>query len=84
MSFYFSDPDITLDGTGTQTLDKTGDGNLTFSLTQNTATNRFLSIAATNAGSGESKIFITAEDVVNISASDANGDVVIENFKVPE
>ena len=79
---YFSDPDITLDGTGTQTLDKTGDGNLTFSLTQNTATNRFLSIAATNAGSGESKIFITAEDVVNISASDANGDVVIENFKV--
>ena len=32
---YFSDADITLDGGVNQTLDKTGDGTLTFQLTQN-------------------------------------------------
>ena len=50
---YFSDPDITLDGATSQTLDKSGDGNLTFSLTQNAASARNLSITSTNAGSGE-------------------------------
>ena len=48
----FPDPDITLDGATAQVLDKSGNGNLTLSLTQNTATNRFLSITSTNAGSG--------------------------------
>ena len=79
---YFSDPDITFDGTVAQTLDKTGDGHLTIQHTQNNSNNRNLNILATNAGSGDSRIFITAEDLVNISASDANGDVVIENFRV--
>ena len=64
---YFSDPDITLDGAVDQTLDKTGDGNLTFQLTQNTANNRNLSILTTNAGSGDSSnIIVTAEDTVDI------------------
>ena len=78
---YFSDPDITLDGAVAQTLDKTGDGNLNFQLTQNTATNRFLSITSTNAGSGTGNINITAENVVTIVASDASGNVKIENAR---
>ena len=78
---YFSDPDITLDGAVAQTLDKTGDGNLNFQLTQNTASNRFLSITSTNAGSGTGNINITAENVVTIVASDASGNVKIENAR---
>ena len=78
---YFSDPDITLDGAVTQTLDKTGDGNLTFQLTQNNAANRILSILSTNSGAGESRIVITAEDSVQINASDASGNVKIENAR---
>ena len=78
---YFSDPDITLDGAVAQTLDKTGDGNLTFQLTQNTANNRNFSILSTNAGSGTSTVTITAEDVVDIDASDANGKVHVENAR---
>ncbi len=78
---YFSDPDITLDGIVAQTLDKTGDGNLTFQLTQNSASARNLSILSTNAGSGTSTVTITAEDVVDIDASDANGKVHIENSR---
>ena len=78
---YFSDPDITLDGAVAQTLDKTGDGNLTFQLTQNSGDARNLSILSTNAGSGTSTVTITAEDVVDIDASDANGKVHIENSR---
>ncbi|ABA47077.1 structural protein [Synechococcus phage syn9] len=78
---YFSDPDITLDGAVAQTLDKTGDGNLTFQLTQNSADARNLSILSTNAGSGTSTVTITAEDVVDIDASDANGKVHVENAR---
>ena len=59
---YFSDPDITLDGATAQTLDKTGDGNLTFQLTQNSSSIRTFAIGATNAGSGESRLTISAED----------------------
>ena len=76
---YFSDPDITLDGATNQTLDKTGDGNLTFQLTQNTADDRNIRIQATNAGSGTSKIFINAENGVSIFAGDTNDKVVVEN-----
>ncbi len=79
---YFSDPDITLDGIVAQTLDKTGDGNLTFQLTQNSASARNLSILSTNAGSGTSTVTITAEDVVDIDASDANGKVHIEDLRI--
>ncbi|AOO19013.1 hypothetical protein W1240910_093 [Cyanophage S-RIM12_W1_24_0910] len=78
---YFSDPDITLDGDVNQTLDKTGDGELTFQLTQNTATNRNFNILTTNAGSGSSNIIITAEDTVQISASEATGKVHVEDAK---
>ena len=79
---YFSDPDITLDGAVAQTLDKTGDGNLTFQLTQNSANARNLSILSTNAGSGTSTVTITAEDVVDIDASDANGKVHVEDLRI--
>jgi len=77
---YFSDPDITLDGGAAQTLDKTGDGNLTFQLTQNSSSARSLSILATNAGSGASNVVITAEDKVTITASEGtNGKVQVED-----
>ena len=66
---YFSDPDITLDGTVTQKLDKTGDGNLTFQHTQNNAADRTLLINATNAGGGDALINITAENDITISAT---------------
>ena len=78
---YFSDPDITLDGATAQTLDKTGDGNLTFQLTQDSSSARNLSILSTNAGSGTSTVTITAEDVVDIDASAATGKVHVENAR---
>jgi len=81
---YFSDPDITFDGALDQTLDKTGDGDLTFQLTQNTATNRNFNILTTNAGSGSSNIIITAEDTVQISASEATGKVHVEDYRFQE
>ena len=76
---YISDPDITLDGAVAQTLDKTGDGNLTFQTTQNSSSARTLSVLATNSGAGTSGVVVTAEDSVAITASDANGKVNIEN-----
>ncbi len=76
---YFSDPDITLDGGAAQTLDKTGDGNLTFQTTQNSSSARTLSILATNAGAGNSGVVVTAENTVTITASDAAGKVQVED-----
>ena len=81
---YFSDPDITLDGTVDQTLDKTGDGHLTFQTTQDSASNRNLNILATNAGSGTSNVIITAEDTVQITATDAAGKIWIEDARIQE
>ena len=78
---YFSDPDITLDGAVAQTLDKTGDGDLTFQLTQNTATDRDLDIRCTNAGSGISRVQIVSENIVNIQATDATGKVHVEDSR---
>jgi hypothetical protein len=78
---YFSDPDITLDGALNQTLDKTGDGDLTFQLTQDTASNRNFNILTTNAGSGSSNIIITAEDTIQINASEATGKVHVEDYR---
>ena len=78
---YFSDPDITLDGAVAQTLDKTGDGNLTFQLTQNSSSIRTLTLGATNAGSGESRLSISAEDRVTINASDAAGEIHVEQSR---
>ena len=77
----FLDPDITLDGASAQALDKSGDGNLTFSLTQNSSSARNLTVQSTNSGSGTSTVTITAEDVVDIDASDANGKVHVENAR---
>ena len=79
---YFSDPDITLDGAVAQTLDKSGDGNLTFSLTQNSGSARNLSILSTNSGSGTSTVTISAEDVVDIDASASGGKVHIEDLRL--
>ena len=78
---YISDPDITLDGTVAQTIDKTGDGNLTIQSTQDSASNRTVSIFATNLGSGESHVIIGAEDKVSIAANDANGKVHVEDLR---
>ena len=76
-----SDPDIVLDGAVAQTLDKTGDGNLTFQTTQNSSSARSLSILATNSGSGNSGIVIQAENTVEINASDGAGKVHVENMR---
>ena len=77
---YFSDPDITLDGTVSQKLDKTGDGNLTIQHTQNNAANRTLLINATNAGNGDALINITAENDITISATDVDSRVNVEDY----
>ncbi len=76
---YFSDPDITLDGGVAQTLNKTGDGNLTFTTTQNSTSARSLTVSASNSGSGNSSVIVTAEDAVTITASDAAGKVQVED-----
>ena len=78
---YFSDPDITLDGATAQTLDKSGNGNFIISLTQNASTSRNLEISTTNAGSGTSNVIIRAEDSVRINATDANGNVEVEDAR---
>ena len=81
---YFSDPDITLDGAIDQALDKSGDGNLTLSLTQNSNTVRTLTLQSTNAGSGFGRMLITSEDRVDIKATDANGKVWVEDARFQE
>jgi hypothetical protein len=78
---YFSDPDITFDGALDQTIDKTADGNFTIQTTQNSASARAFNLAITNAGAGTSTLNVTAEDVVNIQASDANGKVHVEDAR---
>ena len=65
ISSYFSDPDITLDGAVAQTLDKSGDGNLTFSDTKLDLTETSVFFLR-NSGSGTSTVTISAEDVVDI------------------
>ena len=77
-----SDPDIILDGATAQTLDKTGDGNLTLQLTQNSSSARNFSLLSTNSGSGTSTLTISAEDVVDIDASASGGKVHIEDLRL--
>ena len=77
---YFSDADITLDGAIDQSLDKTGDGNLTFQLTQNTTENRTLLINSTNAGGGNALINITSENDITINATNVANRVNVEDF----
>ena len=76
---YFSDADITLDGGVAQTLNKTGDGNLTFTTTQNSTSARSLTVSASNSGSGNSSVIVTAENAVTITASDSAGKVQVED-----
>ena len=77
---YFSDPDITLDGTVDQTLDKTGDGNLSFRLTQNSASDRAINIISTNSGAGTAFIQIRGDDYVNLQTVN-NGKVHVEDAR---
>ena len=78
---YFSHPDITLDGDITQTFDKTGDGHLNFQLTQNTASDRNLSILSTNAGGGNGTILIQSDNDVTIAATNVANRVNVEGFQ---
>ena len=77
---YYSDPNIDLDGATAQIIDKYGDGNLTIQHTQNTATNRTFLIQATNAGSGNALLNITAENDITISATDVDSRVNVEDY----
>ena len=77
----FSDPDFIFDGATTQQIDKTGDGDFNIELTQNTAVDRNLTVASTNAGSGTSTLTLSAEDVVDIDATAATGKVHIETMR---
>ena len=78
---YFSDADITLDGGVNQTLDKTGDGNLTFQSTQNSGSARTFDIAITNAGGGTAALNITADNDITISATNVSNRVNVEGFQ---
>ena len=78
---YFSDTDITLDGAIDQILDKTGDGNLDFKLTQNTGMARALSISSTNSGAGDANINITSDNDITISATNVSNRVNVEGYQ---
>jgi hypothetical protein len=60
--------DVTLDKTSTaiQTINRAG--SLTLLMNANTASNRFLRLTATNAGAGEAKIEVSAEDSISIDS----------------
>ena len=77
---YYSDPNIDLDGATAQIIDKYGDGNLTIQHTQNTATDRTFLIQATNAGSGDALLNITAENDITISATHVDNRVNVEDY----
>ena len=81
----FSDPDFILDGNYTQTIDKTGDGDLWIKSTQNSAQNRILDIEVSNAGAGDARLNIRATDGITLHATDGtgaynHGRVCFENF----
>jgi len=78
---YISDPDITLDGATNQTLSKTGDGQLTFGLSQSSTDNRFLSITSVNAGSGTGNILLSADDNITLTATESTGKVFVEDAR---
>ncbi len=81
----FSDPDFILDGDVTQDIEKTGEGSFWIKNTQNSTTNQNLNIQMTNAGTGEARIAISADDGITLHATDATGGyqhgrVCFENF----
>ena len=61
--------DITLDKTSTaiQTINRAG--SLTLLMNANTASNRFLRLTANNAGTGEAKIEVTADESIDITST---------------
>jgi len=61
--------DITLDKTSTaiQTINRAG--SLTLLMNANTASNRFLRLTANNAGSGDAKIEVTADESIDITST---------------
>jgi hypothetical protein len=63
--------DITLDKTSNtiQTINRAG--SLTFLMDANSASNRFLRLTATNIGSGEAKMEITADDSILLESSNS-------------
>ena len=70
--------DITFDKTSTsiQTLSRAG--SLTLLMNANTASNRFLRLTANNAGTGEAKIEVTADEQISLIST--NADVRVEDF----
>ena len=70
--------DITLDKTSTaiQTINRAG--SLTILMDANTASNRFLRLTANNAGTGEAKMEITADNDISIQST--GGDVIVEDI----
>lgn len=78
---YFSDPDINLDGLLDQTIAKIATGDLNILSTQYDGVGRSFNIGITNSGAGSSTLNLTAEDVVNIQASDASGKVHVEDAR---
>ena len=69
----FSDPDFVLDGALTQNIEKTGEGSFWIKNTQNSDSNQVLNIQMTNAGTGEARLNIAAEDGITLHATDATG-----------
>ena len=81
----FSDPDFILDGDVTQDIEKTGEGSFWIKNTQDSDSNQNLNIQMTNAGTGEARIAISADDGITLHATDATGGyqhgrVCFENF----
>jgi hypothetical protein len=70
--------DITLDKTSTsiQTINRAG--SLTILMDANTASNRFLRLRAENAGAGEAKLEISADEQISIIST--NSDVRVEDL----
>ncbi|QIN97146.1 hypothetical protein [Synechococcus phage S-H25] len=78
---YFSDPDIMLDGLLDQTISKVATGNLNITSVQNDGVGKEFNIGITNVGAGSSTLNLTAEDVVSVQATDANGKVHVEDAR---
>ena len=78
---YFSDADVTFDGATNQTISKTGDGNFTLGISQNSASARNLTLVAANTGAGTSNVVIQAEDTVTINATESTGKVHVEDSR---
>jgi hypothetical protein len=63
--------DITLDKTSTSIQTINRPGSLTILMDANTASNRFFRLTANNAGSGEAKMEITADDSILVESSNS-------------